>query len=208
MSEKLSIPDEKLYRYSLYKAGTKIFSQGDKGNDIFILKRGAVTVTVDGQIVGLINTHNTVIGEMAYFLGWDRTATVEAVEDSEFIVIPFESFNEIIMKNPDFGIEILKVLSIRLANTTKYATMLEKEVKHYRNELRKLKDKSEAKGMSIEEELVSHGLVKVDELKDCYEELKKRQEDGEDVSLWKILIDKNYISQEELLQYLELKQLI
>ncbi len=183
-------------------------SKLSKRNDIFILKRGAATVVVDDQIVGLINTPNTIIGEMAYFLGWNRTATIEAVEDSEFMVIPFESFNEIILKNPDFGIELLKVLSGRLANTTKYATILEKEIKHYRDELRKLKDKRGAKGFSVEEELVSHGFLTIDELKDCYAELKKKERDGEVVSLWKILIDKNYISQEELLKYLELKQLI
>ena len=73
MSPEIKIPDEKLYKYSFYRAGTKIICQGDRGTDIFILKKGAVTVSVDDQIMRLINTPNTVFGEMSFFLGVSRT---------------------------------------------------------------------------------------------------------------------------------------
>ena len=118
------VQDKKLFKYSFYKAGTRIFNQGDKGTDIYVLKNGAVTVIVDNQIIGLINTPDTIIGEMAYFLNLNRTASIEAIEDSDFIVISGEYLYETVMKKPQIGIDLLKILSARLAKTTKYATKL------------------------------------------------------------------------------------
>ena len=133
------LPDEKAFRYSFFKSGTNLFRQGDRSREIFILKKGAVTITVDRQLVGLINTPDSILGEMAYLLDIPRTATVEAVEDSEFIVIPGRSLYGAIMKKPDIGIDFLKTLTRRLANTTRYATRLEREVISLRGELRKLR---------------------------------------------------------------------
>jgi len=46
MSPEIKIPDEKLYKYSFYRAGTKIVHQGDKSTDIFILKEMEKDATV------------------------------------------------------------------------------------------------------------------------------------------------------------------
>lgn len=115
MSENISLPGEERFKYSFYRSGTRVFSQGDSGSDIYILKKGSVTVSVDNQIVGLINTPNAIIGEMAYFLDIPRTATIEAVEDSQFIVIPGQYLYETILKKPEIGIELLKTVIRRLS---------------------------------------------------------------------------------------------
>jgi len=206
--DKVSIPDEKLFKYSFYKAGTKIFSQGDKGTDIFILKKGAVTVSVDDQLVGLINTPDTIIGEMSYFLGNKRTATVEAVEDSEFIVIPGNYLYDSILKRPEIGIQLLKILVTRLKNTTKYVSRLEKEVEELRNELRKmdvLKVKNKGQ-QGLEHELVNFGFVTEEQLQECLNELAERKKKNENISILKILIDKGYLSTEQIIQYVDTKQ--
>jgi CRP-like cAMP-binding protein len=198
--------DKKLIKYSFFKAGTRLFNQGDKGTDIYILKKGAVTVLVDDQIIGLINTPDTIIGEMAYFLNLNRTASVEAIEDSDFIVISGDYLYETVMKKPRIGIDLLKILSGRLAKTTKYAIKLEKEIAQYRDELRKLKGLKEEKKPGILEELVSYGFFSHEEMEKCNSELKKSEQSGALTSLPNILIEKGYISAEQLIQFMELRQ--
>jgi len=207
MSEKFHIPSEKLFKYSFHRSGTRVFNQGDTETDIYILKKGAVTVIVDDQIVGLINTPGTIIGEMAYFLGIPRTASVEATEDSEFIVIPGEQLYRHVLKQPKLGIDLLKILSQRLANTTKYATRLEKEVIEYRNELRSMQGLDELKQQSLEDELLFHGFITEEQATECREEFDRRKASGEDTpSLLKLIVERGYITAEKLTQYLEIKQ--
>lgn len=198
--------DKKPFKYSFFKAGTRIFNQGDKGTDIYILKRGAVTVIVDNQIVGLIHTPDTIIGEMAYFLGLNRTASVETIEDCEFIVLSGDHLIKTVMKKPQIGIELLKILIGRLAKTTKYATRLESEIAQYRDELRKLKGLKEEKKPSILEELVSYGFLSHEQMKKVADELKEHQESGTLTSLPKVLIEKGHLTAEQLIQFLELRQ--
>jgi CRP-like cAMP-binding protein len=207
MSEKFHIPDEKLFKYSFHRSGTRVFNQGDTGTDIYILKKGAVTVIVDDQIVGLINTPDTIIGEMAYFLGIPRTASIEAAEDSEFIVIPGERLYRHVLKRPELGIDLLKILSQRLANTTKYAIQLEKEVIEYRNKLRSMQGLEELKQQSLEDELQFHGLITEEQAHECRDELNRQKASGaETPSLLKLIVEKGYVTAEKLTQYLEIKQ--
>ena len=207
MSEKFHISDEMLFRYSFHKAGTRVFNQGDAGTDIYILKKGAVTVIVDDQIVGLIDTPDTIFGEMAYFLNIPRTASIETAEDCEFIVIPGEQLYEHVMKRPGLGIDLLKILSRRLANTTKYAIRLEKEVIEYRNELRSMQGLEELKHQSLEDELLFHGFITEEQLDECKNELNQSMAQGtENPSLLKLIVEKGYITAEKLTQYLEIKQ--
>jgi CRP-like cAMP-binding protein len=194
------------FKYSFFKAGTKVFNQGDRGSDIYILKKGAVTVLVDNQIIGLINTPETIIGEMAYFLGLNRTASVEAIEDSEFIVLSGDYLHETLLKKPQIGIDLLKILSGRLAKTTKYATKLESEIAQYRDELRTLKGLKEGKKPTLLEDLVSQGFLSREQMEKCCTELTGGASPGTAGSLTRILIEKNYLTAEQLIQFLELRQ--
>jgi CRP-like cAMP-binding protein len=194
------------YRYSFFKAGTRLFNQGEKSTDIYILKRGAVTVIVDNQIVGLINTPNTIMGEMAYFLGLNRTASIEAIEDSDCMIITGEYLNDTVLKNPKIGLELLKIVSERLAKTTRYASKLENDIIKYRNEIRKMKGLKEDKRTTFAHELVFEGFLTNEQLNECIEEIDKRKKTGEAITLPKILIEKKYITTGQLIQFLEMKQ--
>jgi CRP-like cAMP-binding protein len=148
---------------------------------------------------------------MAYFLGIPRTASIEATEDSEFIVIPGERLYQHVLKQPKLGIDLLKILSRRLANTTKYAIRLEKEVIEYRNELRSMQGLEELIQTSLEEELLFHGFLTEQQVAACREELERRKASSdtsgdETTSLLKLIVERGYITAEKLTQYLEIKQ--
>jgi CRP-like cAMP-binding protein len=61
-----------------YERGGIICEEGDDGNDMFILKSGAIDVLVGGNKVAMIDTPGMVIGEMALLLGEKRSATLRA----------------------------------------------------------------------------------------------------------------------------------
>jgi CRP-like cAMP-binding protein len=208
MPEQFRIPDEKLFRYSFHKLGSRIFEQGSKGTEIYILKKGAVAVIVDDQIVGLINSPDTIIGEMAFFLSIPRTATLEVLEDAELIVIPGEQVFQHVMKKPELGIKLLKILSRRLANTTKYATRLEREINEYRNRIRGLQGLEEVKKQTLEENLIVYGFITEKQLDECKEEQKRAKESsGDSPSVLKLLVEKGYLTAEQLTQFLETQQM-
>ena len=205
--DKEPIEDKKLLKYSFYRAGTKIFNQGDSGKNIYILKKGAVTVIVDNQMIGLINTPDTIIGEMAYFLNINRTASVEAVEDSDFIIISGEYLYDTVMKKPQIGIQLLKILSARLAKTTKYATKLEHEIAKYRNKIRKIEGAKDETKPTLLEELMAYGLISEEHVEKCNHELKKSKEQDSPKSVPNILIENKFITSEQLIQFLQMRQL-
>ncbi|MCK5569902.1 MAG: Crp/Fnr family transcriptional regulator, partial [Spirochaetes bacterium] len=157
-------------------------------------------------IIGLINTPNSIIGEMSYFLGVKRTASIKAVEDSEFMIISGETFNDAILKNPKVGIELIRILSERLEKTTKYATKLENDITRYRNEIRKIKGQKEEKKPVFPEEMIFDAHITKEQLAESVKELETRTNKGEKVSLAKILVEKNYITAQQLVQLLDMKQ--
>jgi CRP-like cAMP-binding protein len=208
MAHRETLPDEKIFRHSFYKAGNTVFEQGDTGTDIFILKRGAVTVFVNGKIMGLINTPDTFIGEMAVSLGTPRTATIEAVEDSEFVVIPAEYLHDNVLRNPELGLELIELFSSRLANTTRYASKLENEIAEARNRLRELQglEGEPENKPPLEEELLHFGLITEQQLHTCREEFARTQSGGNGTGVVNIIIRQGFMTVDELIQFLEMKQ--
>jgi len=64
----------------------------------------------------------------------------------------------------------------------------------------------EEKKPNLLEELVSKGFLTREQMEKCNSELKTSQKSGEHASLTKILIDRSYLSAEQLIQFLELRQ--
>ena len=108
-----------------YNAGQILCKAGDVGDAGYVLIEGAVEITVPtpkGPIV--INTmgRNEVIGEIAIFGDVPRTATVTATTRGEALKISKELFINIVRQNPDAAIELIRILAIRLSNTTQQLT--------------------------------------------------------------------------------------
>ncbi len=101
-----------------YSAGTKLFSQGDSGSGLYILKNGKVSITqTSGQ--GAEKEINTAgagetLGEMALLDDQPRSATVTAVEDVTALLLPVWEFRGVIKAHPDIALKLLASLSRRL----------------------------------------------------------------------------------------------
>lgn len=102
-----------------YSAGTKLFSQGDSGSGLYILKSGKVSISQHSGTQGAEKEINTVgagetLGEMALLDDQPRSATVTAVEDVTALLLPVWEFRGVIKAHPDIALKLLATLSRRL----------------------------------------------------------------------------------------------
>ncbi len=85
------------------KAGQNVITEGDEGDDIFVVRTGSMVVEkqVGGRPVFLSYLPaGSFVGEMALIGGGKRTATVKAAIKSEVIKLPGAAFKALLAKKP------------------------------------------------------------------------------------------------------------
>jgi diguanylate cyclase (GGDEF)-like protein len=91
--------------------GEKIFSEGDKGEDMFILLSGSLSahrVQLDGtQRLMFDIAPGAFFGEMSIVANEPRSATITAKETSDLMVLQGIDFYRIVFEHPMIGIKIL-----------------------------------------------------------------------------------------------------
>jgi CRP/FNR family transcriptional regulator, cyclic AMP receptor protein len=87
-----------------YRRGQLIVSQGDPGDSLFVIAEGLVKVTVsspDGEEMVLITLGpGETFGELALVDGGPRSASVEAIEPTEVLVLGRKGFFELVLERP------------------------------------------------------------------------------------------------------------
>lgn len=111
-----------------YKAGAVIFFEGDKSDEVFILKSGSVTLTYRG-----IETQDKVnekirVGE---FFGvksaigrYKREETAHVEADSTVLVLSVREFDDLALRNIKIVLKMLKIFSTQLRKIGKQAAVL------------------------------------------------------------------------------------
>ena len=101
------------------KAGECFISQGEQGDECFIVQSGTCQVVVEkhGQRhpVGIIKEREFV-GEMALLTGEPRSAHVEAATDLELWSIPRDLFEEMLRADPEVGTFLTEIVAERFAS--------------------------------------------------------------------------------------------
>lgn len=107
-------------------AGEVLFEEGDVGDALYLIisgrvgvKRGSVDSDVDSDGGGdatLLATlgEGECVGEMAILSEEPRSATVETIDETAFLVIDKKSFRVLIRKNPDIAFHIFDILVGRI----------------------------------------------------------------------------------------------
>lgn len=94
-------------------AGHALFHEGDEGRCMFVLTIGSAEVYVKNRRVEVLVPGN-MVGELALVTRGPRTATVLALEDSEFVSIDEERFNYLVQHTPYFALNVMRLLAERL----------------------------------------------------------------------------------------------
>jgi CRP/FNR family cyclic AMP-dependent transcriptional regulator len=100
-----------------YKRKTVIIEHGDLANTLYFMLSGKVKIYVMGEdgkeIVFRERGPGSYLGELALLAGGKRTASVETLEDSEFLVLTQDSFNRIMAEHPSIAQTLLRDLARR-----------------------------------------------------------------------------------------------
>jgi CRP/FNR family transcriptional regulator, cyclic AMP receptor protein len=114
-----------------YTSGSIVFKEGDPGNFIGFVISGKLEVKKQtefkgNQLIIALLTKGAMVGELSMFDKRQRSATVEAVEDTSLIIFRSESMESLMQQHPYTGIKILKglirILSLRLRKATERLT--------------------------------------------------------------------------------------
>lgn len=105
-----------------FEAGQTVFSEGDRGDELFIVLSGAVEISRMGSVLSEAGPGDH-IGEMALIRSMPRSATVKALEAAELIALRRSDFFEILRKEHEMAVKLLwqflGVLADRLDQTSK-----------------------------------------------------------------------------------------
>ncbi|EKD63803.1 MAG: Cyclic nucleotide-binding protein [uncultured bacterium] len=84
-----------------YPANYQLFTEGDVGTKMYIMKRGSVRIykqKTDEQIA--ILGEKSFFGEMALIADQPRTASAKTTEESEIFILEKNDFDLLLSKNP------------------------------------------------------------------------------------------------------------
>jgi CRP-like cAMP-binding protein len=100
-----------------YQKGDVIFSEGDKGDHMYVIRSGEVEVERDGKIVETLSPGG-IFGEMALIDGAPRAATARAKTACEVAPITEKSFLFLVHETPFFAIAVMRALADRLRRSS------------------------------------------------------------------------------------------
>ncbi|MDP8218704.1 MAG: mechanosensitive ion channel family protein [Candidatus Theseobacter exili] len=127
---------------SAYSRNEKLVTQGDEGDDLFIISKGTVKVFIDGENHQLENvaelTEKEFFGELSLLTGESRSATVIANDDVEVLIIDKACIASLLEQNPDIVVKLSQVLTER-----------EKQREHVRERSRKDNESEESQTKTL-----------------------------------------------------------
>lgn len=115
----------KLVETRLFRAGDDLIRIGDKDDSFYILTRGDVTVTIGDKVLATI-PEGSVFGEISFFDGAPRSATIRAKTNGSAIRVTRQNFDTLAAWEPAIARQILldlgRILAMRLRWTTSLAS--------------------------------------------------------------------------------------
>jgi small-conductance mechanosensitive channel/CRP-like cAMP-binding protein len=106
-----------------YDAGEKLVTEGDRGDSLFVLARGRVSVSKSGTEIGTTSVALATLGpgdcfgEMSLLTGAPRTATVTAQDAVEVLVLDRAALAPVLQQDPSLAETLSRVLAERVAAT-------------------------------------------------------------------------------------------
>jgi CRP/FNR family transcriptional regulator len=104
-----------------FAAGEIVFREGDPGDTCYVVRRGqirAIREHSDGRSITLATFGpGDIFGELAMFGDERRSATIEAIQDSEAAAILGSDMRRLLRDHPDIAVKLLGALSRRLRET-------------------------------------------------------------------------------------------
>lgn len=116
-----------------YRAGERIFSQGDRGDALYYISRGSVDISIHLDGVGVDKrlqslTEGNIFGEMAILDHKPRAASVTATTDTVCYRLDVEAFEKIKRDYPEAGLKLLNNFCRMFSERTRSANTIISEL--------------------------------------------------------------------------------
>lgn len=96
-----------------YTAGELIFSEGDPGEEMYVVLEGEVVITVQGEQFNRLKS-GAVFGEMALVDDRPRSASATAVTACRLAALDRGRFMALVKESPEFAMNVMSTMSRRL----------------------------------------------------------------------------------------------
>jgi CRP-like cAMP-binding protein len=104
----------------MFDADQTLFVQGAEGDAAYVVIEGRAEVLADtdgGPVQLAIVERGAIVGEVAILCDVPRTATIRALTRLDTLRIAKQQFLDLLAEFPELAIEVMKLLSRRLAHT-------------------------------------------------------------------------------------------
>lgn len=119
------------------RRGDCVVRQGENADALHVVVSGRFAVEIDGHDEPVAEiSHGSTIGEIAFFAGGARTATVRAIRDGVVVRLTREDFDSISATSPAIWAAITSTLAERLAAETRRRADLDRSARSTRARLR------------------------------------------------------------------------
>ena len=98
---------------AIFEPGEIIFSEGDRGEQMYVIRKGEVEIERDGTIVETLYAGD-IFGEMALIDGSPRAASARAKTACELAPITEKAFVFMVHETPFFALTVMRTLAERL----------------------------------------------------------------------------------------------
>ncbi len=109
------------------KAGERLFTQGDEGREMFVVRQGTIRVFVRAEggdkTLAILGT-GEFVGEMSLLTGQPRSASAVVHEDAELMVVGVRVLEDMIVHNTEIALRLLRKLARRLESTDELVRVL------------------------------------------------------------------------------------
>lgn len=104
-----------------YTQGQVLFHMGDEGGNLYIIRKGRVKITIPSsageEMILAILASGEILGEISLIDGKPRSATVQAMKETEAMCLYREDFLEVLQGRFDMVLRVLAILAARLRQT-------------------------------------------------------------------------------------------
>lgn len=104
-------------RTETFAAGTQIFSEGEPGRQMYVVKDGSVDIVHHGQVIETVGPGG-IFGEMALIDKEHRSASAVAHADTVLVPIDERRFLYLVQESPFFALSVMGVMANRLRRIT------------------------------------------------------------------------------------------
>jgi len=96
-----------------FSAGQTVFREGDRGDFMFAVVRGAVGLSIRGKPVETVEAGG-IFGEMALVEDNPREAAAVATTDAELVRIDRKRFLFLVQQTPFFSLQLMAIMAERI----------------------------------------------------------------------------------------------